>query len=261
MRLLRILYKLPVFITFALAYVVTSLFWRAWTQDLSKRRSYYCQTVSFYCSLALWILNFKVQVLGKSDRQQSYLIVGNHLGFLDILVLASVHPSLFVTSLEMKQTPGLGLMTEMAGCLYVDRKKRTGIADEVNQLRQALHQGFTVTLYPEGTSSNGEQMLPLKASLLAAAVGTGIPILPAVINYRKVNGEPMSDRWRDFVFWYGELTFAPALFRIMSLKSVEVELQFCETLDTSTDQHRREIANQLQAVLESKFTKIPKVNV
>jgi lyso-ornithine lipid O-acyltransferase len=254
----RIFYKLIIFVLFILAYVLTSLFWRIWTRDIVRRRHHYTHTVSFFCKIALWLIQFKVNVIGKPHKEESFLLVGNHLGMLDILVTASQHPTLFVTSVDMRQTPGLGFLTEMGGCLYVERRNRSNITNEIEEIRSVLNQGFSVALYPEGTSSNGEMVLPFKKSLLTAAAGTEVPILPMVVNYRRVNGEPMSDKWRDYVCWYGDQTFFPALIRIFTVHSVEVDIEFLEEIIVHSEEQRREVATRLQTMIESKYTPIVK---
>ncbi len=257
MTFLRVLFKLLFFVPTVIAYIAVSLFWRIWTRDLARRRHHYTHTVSFFCGLALKFMNFHVNPINAPPKDESFLLVGNHLGMLDILVLSSVHPSLFITSVDMRETPGLGLLTDMGGCLYVERRNRANILSEIGEIRTALQQKFSVTLYPEGTSTNGERVLPFKKSLLTSAAGTGIPILPVVVNYRRVNGEPMSHKWRDHVFWYGDQSFGPALLRILSLRSVEVDIEFCQEIDVHSDEERRQVAAHLYDVISSRFTPIP----
>jgi len=257
MKFLRILYKSILFLVAVVFYIGVSLFWRVWTRDLARRRHHYTHTVSFFCRFALRVMNFHVRRINAPPTEQSFLLVGNHLGILDILVLAAYHPTLFVTSVDMREQPGLGFLTEMGGCLYVERRNRQKILSEIGEIREALKQKFSVVLYPEGTSTNGERVLPFKKSLLTSAAGTGIPILPMVINYRRVNGEPMSHKWRDYVCWYGDQTFFPALVRILSVRSVDVDLEFCEEVDVHSDDERRQVASHLYEVISSKFTPIP----
>lgn len=257
MTVLRVAFKFVNFLLLVIGYTLTSLFWRVWTRDIIRRRHLYIRTVSFYCRLALRVMNIRVNLIEVPRENKSFLLIGNHLGILDILVTASQHPTLFITSVDMRHTPGLGFLTEMGGCLYVERRSRSQITREIQEIREALQQGFSVVLYPEGTSTNGERVLPFKKSLMTAAAGSGVPILPMVINYRKVNGEPMSHKWRDHVFWYGDLAFTPTLFRILSLKSAEVDLEFCEEIHVLSEEHRREVANQVQKEIVSKYTPIP----
>jgi 1-acyl-sn-glycerol-3-phosphate acyltransferase len=256
MTALRISYKSIFFLLAVIAYVVVSLFWRLWTRDPVRRRRHYTQTVSFFCRLALWFMNFKVRAINAPPPDSSFLLVGNHLGMLDILVLSSRHPSLFITSVDMRETPGLGFLTEMGGCLYVERRNRQNILNEIGEIREALKQKFSVALYPEGTSTNGEKVLPFKKSLITAAAGTGVSILPVVINYRQVNGETMSHKWRDHVCWYGDQTFVPALLRIFSIQSVNVDLEFCQEIDVHNEDERRHVASHLYQVISSKYTPI-----
>lgn len=257
MKLLRVGYKLSMFVFYIFGFVVISLAWRLRTRDPIRRRHHYAFTVSLFCRAALWLLNFKVNAINVPSKKKSFLLVGNHLGILDILVAGAFKHTLFITSVEMRDTPGLGFLAEMAGCLFVERRSRWNITGEISEIREALTQGFSVTLYPEGTSTNGERVLPFKKSLMTAAAGTGVHIKPMVVNYRKVNGEPMSDKWRDYVCWYGDQTFFPALLRIFTVKSVEVDLEFCHEVLVHSEEERHAVAAEVQRTIVSKYTKIP----
>ena len=201
--------------------------------------------------------NAELVVKNMPPLAQPFLLVGNHLGMMDILLLASRRPSLFITSVEMKNTPLLGQLCEMGGCLFVERRSRGNINNEINTIRDTLKRGHTVVLYPEGTSTNGERVLPFKKTMMTAAAGTGVPILPMVINYTHVNSEAMSGKWRDFVYWYGDQTFPPALWRMMTLKHFRVEIEFLEPIICDSEEKRREIAFLAQKQIEEKFVKIP----
>lgn len=257
MKLIRVVWKLSLFLLFVFSFITACLFWRMWTKDHVQRRHLYTHTVRFYCKLSLWLMNFKLNVINPPDEDSPYLLVSNHVGILDILMLASVKPTLFVTSVEMKNTPLLGLLTEMGGSLYVERRDRSNIQNELLEIRETLKKGLSVALYPEGTSSNGAQVLPFKKTLLTSAAGTGVPIKPVVLNFRKVNGEPMSHKWRDYVFWFGDQTFIGFLFRVFTLKSIEADIEFGEELHVHNEEERRTIAAHLQSLVESKYDPIP----
>lgn len=179
------------------------------------------------------------------------------MGILDILVLASVRNCLFITSVEMRDTPFLGTLCEMGGCFFVERRSRAHISKEIESIRQALKQGFNIVLYPEGTSGNGEKVLPFKKSLMTAAAGTGVPILPMALNYTHVNGEPNSWKWRDHVCWYGDQTFAPAMIRLLTCKEIRAKIEFLEPIVCNSDEERRHVAENAQTQIERKFVRIP----
>ncbi|GIL17584.1 MAG: hypothetical protein BroJett040_13350 [Oligoflexia bacterium] len=254
---LRAAIKLVLFLFIVLSFILTSLVWKLVIRNISKRRWFYTRTLSFYCRLCLWAASTKVRVLNlPKNNEQHALIVSNHVGMLDILILASIRPTLFITSFELKESPGVGLLTEMGGCLYVERRNRANITLEIHSIRQALEQGYNVVLFPEATATNGERVIPFKKSLMTAAAGTGIPIQPVVLNYRKVNGEPMSHKWRDYVFWYGDQTFPPALWRLLSVGSVEAEAEFLKPVICHTHEDRRMVAQHAYDEIVAKYTPI-----
>ena len=245
------------FISVISLYLVWSLLNRVRSKDIMKRRHYYAHTVSLVSRLSLMLMRFKINFINAPDPSKHYLFVGNHLGMLDVLIIAAKCPTLFITSVEMRDTPGLGLLSEAGGCLYTERRDRTNIRNEMLEIRQALEQGFNVTLYPEGTSTNGQGMLPLKKTLMTAAAGTGVPIKPMVLNYRKVNGQPMSGKWRDYLCWYGDLTFWDSLFNIFTLDRIDADLEFLEEVVVKTEEERREVAQRIQDAMVAKYDPIP----
>lgn len=253
---LRALLKLPVFILFLLGLISSSLVGQILWWDPVRRRAFFARNTGRFSRLGLWLLGAKVRAIHPPDSDKNYLLVGNHLGMVDILVIASLHPTLFITSVEMRETPLLGFLTEMGGCLYVERRSRTKIAGEIRDIRKALTQGVSVVLFPEGTSTNGERVLPFKKSLLVTVAGTGIPIKPLTINFRKVNGLPMSHEFRDHVFWYGDQSFAPAMWRLLSVKSMEIEVEFLDEIEVHSEDQRREVAARAHAMIAAKFTPI-----
>ncbi len=194
-----------------------------------------------------------MQVVNRPSPEEKSLIVSNHMGFIDILLLASQSPVLFVTSNEMRETPFLGLLTEMAGCIYVERRSRTKILDELQNIVRALKEGFAVVLYPEATSTNGEQVLPFKKTLMMAAAHAEVPIQPVVVNFLSVNGEEFTLKWRDHLCWYGDITFITSLWRAFTLKTVHAQVEYLEKIYPKVDDDRSEVAAKAHAMISAKF--------
>ena len=121
---------------------------------------------------------------------------------------------MFVTSVELRETPVLGLLSEFAGCVYVEARNAANIANEMKDIQSALNQGFNVVLYPEAKTTNGEKVHPFKKTLLMSCAETQATLLPTVLNFRYVNGEPMSDKWRDIVFWYKKTPLPKVLWNV-----------------------------------------------
>lgn len=189
-------------------------------------RAILIQQVSFYSKLLLRVLGIKTDFknLEHLKGEENYLIVSNHLSYLDVLVLASKIPSCFVTSLEIKQTPFLGQLTSLAGCLFVDRKNRSGLKGEINELRDALNSGLNVIVFPEATSTDGSEVLRFKRPLFESSVATGKAILPITINYQLISGQGVSVHNRDVVCWYGDMGFFPHFLTFLEQSEVQVEI-------------------------------------
>lgn len=162
---------------------------------------------------------------------RNYFMVCNHMSYLDILVLSSIQPAVFVTSVEMEKTFFLGDMAKWGGSFFVDRINRRKMKEEVQSLMQLLDQKFNVFIFPEGTSTDGRQILPFKKSLFRVPYQTQFPILPICLKYQTINGQAFSDENRDRICWYDEMTFAPHFLQLMGLKELTVDVHYLDPLD------------------------------
>lgn len=161
--------------------------WRAlWAQWISRQ--------------FLELINCRVRVSGDIPRHG--LIVCNHLGYLDILVILSVCPAAFVSKSEVRRWPFFGLLATMAGTIFVDRERRTAVSGSLRSISRTLKAGLPVVIFPEGTSSDGSRVLPYRSTLLEAAIGAGVSITPAAIRYELEEGSVADEicYWRDMVF-------------------------------------------------------------
>lgn len=254
---LRATRKFIIFVIYVLFFLTITSIIKICVWNLTARRRLYTPLVHWMTWLGCILIHAKITVLNRPGKHQHYLYVGNHLGFFDIMVMASTVKTLFVTSQEMRETPFLGTLCEMGGCLFVERRDRTKVAGEMLEIRKALKDRFSITLYPEGTSGDGSKVLPFKKSLMMAAAGTGIPIKLVVINYRKLNGKPVSHETRNYVCWYGDMDFITAIWRLFTLESLEVELKFLDEIQVHNEEERKVVAENAQKLIESHFTPIP----
>lgn len=186
-------------------------------------RPYLIYVVSLCSKGLLEVLGIQVTTNGRFEPK-TYLIVSNHLSYTDILVIASLHPCAFVTSLEMKKAPFLGQLISLAGCLFVNRKNKSRINQEISQLRLALVHGISVVFFPEATSTDGADVLRFKRPLFESSIATQTPILPLTINYEKINGKKLSTENRDFIFWYGDMDFFPHFMSLLKQNTIKVNL-------------------------------------
>jgi 1-acyl-sn-glycerol-3-phosphate acyltransferase len=253
---LRAVLRILFFIAYVLVFFLVGGTVLLINRDPIKRLRASAKTTSFFCGFILKVFNVKVIAVNRPDPDKKFLLVSNHMGFLDILVTASVCPMIFITSIEMKQTPFLGTITDMAGCMYVERRSRTKILDEMKSMVDALKGGVRIVLYPEATSTNGEQVLPFKRTLMMAAAHAEVPIQPAVVNFRSINGDDFNMKWRDSVCWYGDISFPTSLWRACSLKSVVAEIEFLQPIYATVEDDRGLIADRAHAAIAAKFVPV-----
>lgn len=203
----------------------------------------------------LILKTFNIELICKQNiaSDECSLLIGNHIGFVDIVCLISLKDSVFITSTEMRNTPFLGQITELGGCAYVNRQSRLGIQDELKGMVDVLKQGFSVVLYAEATSTNGEQVLPFKKTLMLSAGMAGKPIRPFVFNTRKINGREVRYSDRDSVCWYGDHGFFSAVWRSWQLNSATFEIEFLPLVYPSPDEDRTELSQRIHRMVSEKY--------
>ncbi|MBC7741705.1 MAG: 1-acyl-sn-glycerol-3-phosphate acyltransferase [Bdellovibrionaceae bacterium] len=249
----RAAFKLIYFILIILSYLITALFFNLTTRQPIQRRYKLVQNANFYAKFMLKAFNVELICKENIPENENSLVIGNHMGFIDIVCLQALRGSVFITSLEMKHTPGLGQITDLAGCAYVNRKNRMNIHEELKGVTEVLKEGFRVVLYPESVASDGERVLPFKKTLLMSAGLAHKPIRPFVFNFRKVNGGPVYFWHRDAVCWYGNQSFFPAIWRSLQLDSVTCEVEFLPLVHPKVEDDRTKVAQHLHAIVSEKF--------
>lgn len=252
-------FKILVFAATVFLFLTVGAFLHFVVPDKSFRLRLLSQLTSFVCKFCLWGARVSTLTSGHSNLPEGpALIVANHMGMLDILMIASQRPCVFVTSYELKETPVVGWLTQVGGCVYVERRSRQNIHNEVKNIQGTLKSGLSVVVFPEAMSTNGDYVHPFKKSLFVSAAGTGVPVLPITINYLEVNQSPVTSQNRDQVCWYGDQPFHLALWRLMCNSSIKTELTFHPTLVMHTPEDRHLISQLAHQSVSSKFNSLNK---
>lgn len=169
----------------------------------------------------------------------SGLVVSNHLGYLDIPALAATGPMVFVSKAEVAYWPWLGSLARCGGTLFLKRERRGHVASVASALGSRVNCGVVVGLFPEGTSTGGDTVLPFRSSLLEPAVVGGWPVTPAAVHYLVPGGVVSEDvaYWRD-------MTFAPHFLNLLAQDRILVRVAYGEPVVGMTD--RKALARRLQ---------------
>ncbi|WP_186080455.1 lysophospholipid acyltransferase family protein [Burkholderia gladioli] len=116
------------------------------------------------------------------------LVIGNHVSWLDIYVINAWRPTPFVSKAEVRQWPVVGWLAEKLGTIFLQREKRSEAKRIMHELAERLRGGELMCVFPEGTTSNGLELLPFHANLFQAAVEAGSPVQPVCIMYEDGQG-------------------------------------------------------------------------
>ncbi len=197
-----------------------------------RRRAARIRAISLWSRVLLRSLGFQVDLrYGHRLTCSGSLLVANHLSFWDVLALASQTQAVFVTSVEVRDTPVLGWICRAAGCLFVERRSRDHAGRERAEVARVLSEGASVVLFPEATSTDGSGVLPFKRSFFSSAVAAGSPVVPICINYQEIDGKPINAKNRDLVFYYVEHDFFTQLSHAFNFRSVKIEVEVLEALE------------------------------
>ena len=239
-----------------LSYIAASFFIRLLFLSKSKRRALSTRNSSFFAKQVLSVLGIDVTVHGREKlpaRGKTRFVVSNHVSSLDILVLLSLVPAVFVTSVELKNRWLTGMIARCGGSLFVERRSAASLKKEIDEISRVLRKGFTVVVFPEGTTSNGERVMPFKNSLFDAAIKSPAKILPLCMRYRKVNAEEVAVQNRDSIFYYGGETFVRHALKVLSLKSIEVEVTALDTIPAHGHESRKQLAASAHHAISASY--------
>ncbi|MDD5140210.1 MAG: lysophospholipid acyltransferase family protein [Verrucomicrobiales bacterium] len=215
-------------------------------------RCVFCPEASRFSARALWLQRtarhvgriFQLQIQSAGAIPTRGLLVCNHVSYVDILVLVSLTPSVFVAKHEVKSWPVLGLMARLGGTVFIDRQRRTHVGQVNDEIQAALDAGALVIIFPEGTSFDGKTILPFKSSLLEPATRLKHPLTIGRVHYTSENGGA-----DDAVAYWGDATFFPHLLNLLSQKKVRASVWFAPVEQHSAD--RKELAQQLHAAVSA----------
>ena len=177
-----------------------------------------------YHAGVLRILGIRVERRGEPCGARPTLFVCNHGSYVDIEALGAHIAGSFVAKREVASWPLFGLLARLQRSVFIDRR-RSRAASQRDEIAARLDAGDNIILFPEGTSSDGAQVLPFKSALFAAA-DRSLAVQPVTIAYTKLNGAPLTALLRPHVAWYGDMELAGHLWNLVGLGSLTVALEF-----------------------------------
>lgn len=208
------------------------------------------KNTSRYSRLILWLLGARISIdKSKIPTERNCFVVSNHLSYLDILVISSRYPCLFITSKEVQKTPFIGYIATLGGSFFVERRNPSGLHKELDSITRTIDNNFPIALFPEGTTSHGESLLPFKSSLFEAPCRRNIDILPIILRYKKLNGVEITEMNREHVYYVGTVSIFKHMFRLPFCDSIEISMEFLPKVDSSQYENRKALSAALREAM------------
>ncbi len=210
---------------------------------------------TYYYRALCWMLRIRIRVVGQPVRDRAVLFVSNHLSWADILVIGTLGPVAFVAKREVADWPLVGVAARLQRTVFVDRARRSQTGEAVGAIVKRLIEGTSVVLFAEGTSSDGNRVLPFRSALVgavdeAAAYGGGaIQIQPMSIGYTGQQGIPMGRQNRPLVAWYGDLDFMPHFKTFCARGAVDAEVSYGEPFTADGMDDRKAMTKRLEGAV------------
>ncbi|NBP63031.1 MAG: 1-acyl-sn-glycerol-3-phosphate acyltransferase [Betaproteobacteria bacterium] len=183
---------------------------------------------------------------GFNAPERGELVVMNHISFIDILALDALRPVHFIAKSEIRKWPVIGILCDRTGTIFIERGKRRAVHDVLKTMANELRQGEVVSFFPEGTTSDGRQLLPFHANLFEAAVRSGAPVRPVVIRYLQRDEPSIIPAYID------DLSLVDCTLAVFRASGLRVQMRLLASIP-SQGLTRHELAAQVrQAMLHSR---------
>lgn len=200
------------------------------------------------------LFNIKINSEGNAIylREGGNFVISNHLSYFDGIIIGSLLPLIYVSKSEVISWPLFGWMSRVGGTVFVERGKPFLSQKYIKDIAGLLKEKINVLVFPEGTSTNGEQLRPFQSIFFQAPLAADSFVLPLTVSYEKIDREPVSASNRDKVFWYGQIKFAKHILGALRLKKIEARVMFHPRLKPSSV--HRDISDRKHLSLLSRQT-------
>jgi 1-acyl-sn-glycerol-3-phosphate acyltransferase len=185
----------------------------------------------------------RVEVIGTYLKRDVFF-VANHVSWLDILAMAGASGTAFVAKAELGEVPVIGWLCRLNRTVFVKRENRLGVAEQINALKDALVDNWSVTVFPEGTTTDGQSLLPFKTSMLSVLEPPppGVMVQPVIVDYGPV---------AEWIGWIGEESGLNNAKRVLSRKgSFKVRLHYLEPFSPEDFKGRKAIGQESRRRIE-----------
>ncbi|ALG68349.1 lysophospholipid acyltransferase family protein [Beggiatoa leptomitoformis] len=194
------------------------------------------------------ILGFHIQVTGELTEQKTVLFVSNHISYVDVIILGGVLSGSFVAKAEVAKWPLLGGLAKLQDTLFIERVSLQ-VKNHLSLMQNALNTQRNLILFPEGTSGNGNHVLPFKSALfrVVETESDNAPLVqPVTVAYTHCDNIVMTQALRDYYAWYDDTPLLTHFFRMAGMRSVSIQIMLHPAVKGSNFASRKALAEYCQ---------------
>ena len=174
-----------------------------------------------------------------------YLIVANHVSWLDIFVLNAIFPARFVAKAEVRDWPLIGWLCKRSGTIFIERTMRRNTASANQHVSRLLGRGICVGLFPEGTTTDGKQVGHFHSALIQPAIDAGAMLYPVALRYQDSSGKQS-----DAANFTGDMTLLQSIWRVLCSPRLDALLALTPALSTAGENRRMLARAAQEAILQ-----------
>jgi 1-acyl-sn-glycerol-3-phosphate acyltransferase len=208
-----------------------------------------------YHRIVAALFGIHIKVIGRPVTGEGVLMVANHTSWADIVIFSAAAPISFVAKSEVASWPFFGTLARLQRTVFVERARRAATGEARDVIRDRLLEGDALVLFPEGTSHDGNTVLPFKSALLGAAEarlasGQHVKVQPISVAFTGLHGLPMGRENRPLFAWYGDMEMVPHLWEALLAGPLDVVVQFHELLSLDR-MDRKALAARAQEIVQA----------
>jgi lyso-ornithine lipid O-acyltransferase len=200
------------------------------------------------------IVGIRIHQVGQRSGDRPLLILSNHVSWLDIIVITAIAPVVFVAKHEVASWPVFGWLAKLQRTIFIERERRHKTGDAARAMADRLNGGDTVVLFAEGTSSDGNRILPFRSALVGSvhhALGdsthhSSITVQPLSLAYVGIGGVPAGRALRDKLAWYGDADLMPHVLGVLRSGAVDVTVSWGAPVAYDMSADRKKIAREAE---------------
>ena len=246
--------KIRIFL--ALGLVVVSSLILVPLQILSMKTGIWPETVilKIWHRIIVRALGMRIHVRGALSNQRPLLVASNHISWTDIMVLGSMVDVKFIARADMEGWPLIGMLSKLQRTVFIERERKRSSGDQASEIANRMAKGDAMVLFAEGSTGDGNLLLPFKSTLFGAAsmaLAEGavdqVFIQPVAIVYTRLHGVPLGRRHRPIAAWIGDEDLMPHLKVLLAEGALDVEVHFGEPVAFSKGSNRKETSKLMES--------------